>query len=314
MKVVLAGGTGFIGKALLHRLIEEGHRVVLLTRSPSAHKELATDKVQLAKWDAKSVGAWADFAEGAEAVLNLAGEPLVGKRWTKKQKARLLESRLSATRAITSAIAQAGKRPSVFINASAVGFYGDVPQGEVTESHPKGRGFLGDVCERWEVEARRAEERGVRVVCLRIGIVLEKEGGALSRMIPPFQYFIGGPLGSGRQWVPWIHREDLLSIILFLMARPDINGAVNGTAPNPATMKEFCKAVGSALHRPSWAPVPAFALRVLLGEMAEVLLTGARVVPQKLEEAGFPFRYPALDGALTAILSSPNPGTSKGTC
>ena len=304
MKIVLSGGTGFIGSALLKRLKEEKHSVVLLARNLEAAKRFAGDFVTIAPWDAKSVGTWADHMNGADAVVNLAGEPVVGKRWSDRQKSHILNSRVEATKALTSAIAQARQKPSVLINASAVGYYGHVESGDVTESHPRGKGFLGDTCELWEEAARAAERWGARVVCLRIGIVLEKEGGALSKMIPPFQFFAGGPLGSGRQWVPWIHRDDVVGAVLFALQHPELKGSVNTTSPNPVTMKEFCGALGRAMHRPSWAPVPVFVLRILLGEQADVLLTGQRVVPKKLEEAGFMFRHPNLHEALIAILGN----------
>lgn len=302
MKVVLSGGTGFIGKALLKALVTKGHTVVILTRNPDAVKHLASETITLAPWDGKSVGIWADHLNEADAVINLAGEPVVGKRWSAEQKSRIVNSRVEGTKALVSAIAQSRRKPSVLINASAVGYYGHVENGDVAESHPKGKGFLGDTCELWEESARAAERFGVRVVCLRIGIVLEKDGGALSKMIPPFQFFVGGPLGSGRQWVPWIHRDDVIGVILYALEHSNLSGPVNTTAPHPVPMKEFCASLGKVMGRPSWAPVPSFALRILLGEQSEVLLTGQRVIPKKLAEAGYPFRYPHLDVALAALL------------
>ena len=302
MKIVLSGGTGFIGKALLRELTKAGHHVALLTRNPDAVKRLASDVVTVMPWDAQSAGTWIDAVDGADGVINLAGEPVVGKRWSEEQKSLILNSRVEATKVLTSAIGQVKKKPVTLINASAVGYYGDVESGDVTESYPRGKGFLGDTCELWEEAARAAERFGARVVCLRIGIVLEKEGGALSKMIPPFQFFAGGPLGSGRQWLPWIHRDDVVGAILFALEHPELKGPVNTVSPNPVPMKEFCASLGKAMHRPSWAPVPAFVLRILLGEQSGVLLTGVRALPKKLEEAGYPFRYPTLDAALSAIL------------
>jgi len=303
MNIVVSGGTGFIGKGLLQRLLEANHRLVVLTRNPEAVKPLATGSVQVERWNAKSLGAWADRVDGADAVINLAGEPIPAKRWTKRQKARLLNSRVDATKAIVAAIDQAKRKPSVLINASAVGYYGNVESGEVTESHPKGTGFIADLVERWEQEARAAEAMGVRVVLPRTGIVLEKDGGALKKMLLPFKLFVGGPLGSGRQWLPWIHREDVAGAILFALENPNLSGPVNLAAPEPVTMKQFSSALGKALGRPSWAPVPALVLRGLFGEMAETLLTGQRVVPRKLLQFGYQFRYPTLDQALAAILN-----------
>ena len=303
MKIILSGGTGFIGKALLKTLRRRGDQVVLLTRNPDAVKHLASESVMTTPWDGQSVGTWAEEMNGADAVINLAGEPVVGKRWNDLQKARIVGSRVEATKTLVSAIGQSRRKPPVLINASAVGYYGHVESGDVTESYPKGKGFLGETCERWEEAARAAERWEVRVVMMRIGIVLEKGGGALSKMIPPFQFFMGGPLGCGRQWVPWVHRDDVIGAVLFEMEHKELSGPVNTASPNPMTMKEFCEALGKTLRRPSWAPVPAFVLRILLGEQADVLLTGQRVIPQKLESFGYPFHYPRLEGALSAILT-----------
>jgi uncharacterized protein (TIGR01777 family) len=248
-------------------------------------------------------GPWVEKLEGADAVINLAGESIAAKRWTAAQKELIVNSRLDATKVLVDAIGRVSAKPSVLVNASAVGYYGNVESGDVTEDHAKGTGFLADTCVRWEAEANRAKTLGGRVVIIRIGIVLEKGGGALSKMIPPFQMFLGGPLGSGRQWFPWVHREDVIGAILFALQNPNLSGPVNAVSPNPVTMKEFCKALGRAMHRPSSAPVPAFMVKLLLGEMSEMLLTGQRAVPKKLQDAGYRFRYPELDNALAAIFT-----------
>jgi len=302
MNIVVSGGTGFIGNALLKRLVESGHRVTLLTRNPDAVKHPPGGRVDVERWDGKTAGSWAQCVDGADAVMNMAGEPIAAKRWTDTQKTRILNSRLDATRAIVAAIQKAEQKPSVLVNASAVGYYGHVESGDVTESHPKGVDFLADTCARWEEEVTKAEPLGVRVVRLRTGIVLEKDGGALKKMLLPFKLFVGGSLGSGHQWFPWVHRDDVVGIILFVLEHADLSGPVNVAAPEPVTMKQFCKALGAVMGRPSWAPVPAFVLRVTLGEMSDMLLTGQRVVPQKLQEAGYSFRYPRLDEALAAIV------------
>ena len=302
MNIVISGGTGFIGSALLEHLLEKRHSVVLLTRTPDALQHLTGDFVQVERWDGKAVGAWARCVDGADVVIHLAGEPIAAKRWTEKQKVRIIGSRIETTKVIVTAITQVEKKPSVLVNASAVGYYGNVEEGDVTESHAKGNDFLANTCDRWEQEARAAESLGVRVVLLRTGVVLERGGGALKKMLPPFKLFVGGPLGSGRQWFPWVHRDDVIGIILFAIEHPDLSGPVNVAAPEPVTMKQFCQTLGKAVRRPSWAPVPAFVLRAALGEMSEMLLTGQRVVPQKLEESGYTFRYPRLDEALAAIL------------
>lgn len=302
MKVIVTGGTGFIGRAVLQKLIEDGHRVVLLTRHPDHVQWFNKNFVRPVAWNGKTQGDWSQEVDGADAVINLAGEPLVAKRWTKSVKEHIISSRVNATRAIVEAIRKAEHKPSVLINANAVGFYGNVPDGEVTESSPKGSGFLSDTCEIWEKEARAAEALGVRLVICRIGIVLEKDGGALTKMVPPFQMFIGGPIGSGRQWFPWVHRDDVAGAMIFALDNSRVKGVINVTAPDSVTMGQFCVALGKALKRPCWAPVPAVALKLLLGEMSGMLLEGQKAIPKKLEQAGYLFIYPKLDEALEVIL------------
>ncbi|MFQ6116259.1 MAG: TIGR01777 family oxidoreductase, partial [bacterium] len=303
MKIVLSGGTGFIGGALLRQLQETKNQVVLLTRKPEAIKKLAKDTVEIIFWDGKTMGSWAKCLDGSDAIINLAGEPIAKKRWTKEQKRRIINSRVEATKAMVTAIAETKKKPSILVNASAVGFYGNVEDEDVTESHPKGNDFVADVCEQWEREACMAEALDIRVVLPRFGVVLAKDGGAFKKMQLPFKLFVGGPLGTGRQWFSWVHREDVIGVILFALEQSKLSGPVNVVAPEPVTMKQFCKTLGKALGRPSWAPVPALVLRALLGEMAEMFLTGQRVIPKKLEELGYQFQYPKLEEALSAILS-----------
>jgi hypothetical protein len=299
MKILLTGGSGFIGKSLAEKLTADQHSVVILTRNPDKTREMRG--VSVKHWDAKNVGDWASEVDGADAVLNFAGESIGGKRWTARQKENIIESRHNATRALVEAIRQARRKPSVLISASGVGYYGHVEQEEVTESHPRGEGFLPEVCERWENEAKAAEQFGVRVVRLRQGVVLERDGGALPRMSLPFKMFVGGYLGSGAQWFPWIHRADLVGIVRFVLAHGALSGPVNVVAPEARTMKEFCAALGRALKRPLWAPVPSFVLKAALGEMSEMLLTGQRVVPAKLVQAGYQFKFSKLDDALSDI-------------
>lgn len=301
MRIVLSGGTGFIGRSLASRLIAEKHRVFLLTRNPQAARDMASEFLEIHQWDGKTLGRWVQQVESANAVINLAGESVGARRWSQKQKARIINSRLEATKAIVAAIAQAKDKPSVLINASGVGYYGHVESGDVGESHPPGKDFLSQLAIGWEREATAAQSYGVRVVRLRLGVVLAKDGGALQRMMLPFKLFVGGTIGSGRQWLPWVHRHDVLNIILFALENSKLSGPVNVVAPEPVTMKQFCKALGKAMHRPSWAPVPAFALRLLLGEMADMVLTGQRAIPSRLQEAGYKFLYPKLDEALAAI-------------
>lgn len=304
MKIILTGGTGFIGKPLTDQLIQKGHSVIILTRNPSSVREIK-GSLETRYWDGRMNGPWAAAFEGADAVINLAGEPIAAKRWTPKQKEKIISSRVEAAHAVVHAIRSCEHKPAVLINASAVGYYGNVDEGDVTENHAKGQGFLAQTCDLWEQAASQAEGTDVRVVYIRIGVVLELGGGALEKMIPPFKMFAGGPLGSGKQWFPWIHRDDMIGIILYTLENSSVHGPVNAAAPDCVRMKRFCAALGKAMHRPSWAPVPAFALRFMLGEMAEMLLGGQKVIPEKITKAGYSFKYPDVDFALKAIMTQP---------
>jgi uncharacterized protein (TIGR01777 family) len=303
MNVLVTGGTGFIGIALVERLTMENHHVVLLSRRAQAMRTVNQRIVEVVHWNGKTVGPWVRQLEGVDAIVNLAGESIGAKRWTRRRKALLVDSRIEPTRAIVAAIGSAEEKPAVLVNASAVGYYGDVQSGDVTETHPSGTDFLARLCGRWEKEASRAEEYGVRVVRLRLGIALETGGGVLEKMMVPFRFFVGGPLGSGRQWLPWVHRDDVVGAIIFSLANPNISGPVNVTAPDIVMMSDFAHELGKAMHRPAWARVPAFALKVLLGEMAETVVSGQRVISGKLRDAGYTFRYPNLDEALGAIVT-----------
>jgi uncharacterized protein (TIGR01777 family) len=302
VKIIVTGGTGFVGKALLERLVRDNHEIVLLTRSPAKPGSAMPGRVTVLPWDGKSVGAWGASVEGADVIINLAGEPLDARRWTPAQKERIIASRVDAAGALRDAVERAAEKPSVVVNAAAVGFYGPVDEGDLREDAPPGQGFLAETCVRWEHAALQIGAAGPRVVVLRCGVVLGKGGGALRKMLLPFKLFVGGPLGTGRQWFPWVHRDDLVDIILFVIGRTDARGPVNVVAPEAVTMRTFCAALGAALHRPSWAPVPGLVLRAVLGEMAGMVLTGQRVVPAKLRQLGYTFRFPALAPALTDIL------------
>ena len=300
MKIMVAGGTGFIGKALVSQLKNIGHEIILLSRSDRSSTDNA---LRCRKWDGRTLGEWADELKTTDAVINLVGAPIAEKRWSKKQKEIIVDSRVQATRVIVQAIEKSEPKPKILINASAIGYYGNVPEGDITEISPKGRGFLADTCSMWEKEAEVVEKFGVRTVLLRNGIVLGEGGGVLSKMIPPFQFFVGGPLGSGRQWVSWIHREDAAGVILFALGKNEISGPVNTTAPNPVRMRDFCRAIGKVLNRPSWISVPAFALKLMLGEMSEMLLGGQKAIPQKLLAHHYAFKFPNLQVALRNILN-----------
>jgi uncharacterized protein (TIGR01777 family) len=303
MNILIAGGSGFIGRALTDKLVREGHALTLLTRRPSRGAGGAPG-LTVEEWDASSIGPWSARVREADVVINLTGELIGGKRWTPAQKEVIRRSRIDSTRAIVEAIAKDPKRPALLVNASAVGYYGSVPAGDVPESFPAGRGFLAEVCREWEEAAYAATPLGVRVITVRLGVVLAPQGGALDRMLLPFKLFVGGTIGGGAQWFPWIHRDDVVAGILFLLRSPMISGPVNFVGPEPVTMRDFCRRLGAAMGRPSWAPVPAPVLRLLLGEMAGMILTGQRAVPKKLLDAGFAFRHPTVAGALREILHS----------
>ena len=277
MKIAIAGGTGFLGKPLGERLTARGHDVVNLPRGRAD-------------------------VDGMDAVINLAGESIAGKRWTTTQKRRILESRVLTTRNLVDAIARAAAPPSVFISGSAVGYYGPRDDEIATEYAPAGSDFLASVCVAWEAEADRATAH-TRVVRVRTGLVLATDGGALPQILMPFWLGAGGRVGSGRQYWSWIHRTDWIDLVCWALRTPAVSGALNATAPTPVTNKEFARALGRAFHRPSFLPTPGFALRLLLGEMADgLLLSGQRVVPAKAEALGFSFTYTHVDEALAAIL------------
>jgi uncharacterized protein (TIGR01777 family) len=300
MRLVVAGASGFIGSALSSRLLEKGHTLTLLTRAGPHEGSTATKR--WLHWTPGASGAWEAVVNGAGGVINLAGEPIAAKRWTEQQKREIRASRIETTASIVKAIANAEQKPGFLINASAIGYYG--PRGDevISEEAPPGTDFLAQVCRDWEGEAKNAERLGLRVVCVRTGIVLGRGGGALAKMVPPFKFFMGGPLGSGNQWMSWIHLEDEVGLMLHLIEHSEASGSFNATSPNPVRMKEFCQNLGRVMGRPSWAPVPAFALRILLGEMAEMLLTGQRAVPAAAQRLGYDFRYPGLYDALRACM------------
>jgi hypothetical protein len=302
LKIVIAGATGFIGQKLKAHLLDSQTSVVVLTREFASRRTTGHALLRYGKWDGKNQGDWAQHIDGADAVINLSGQSIASRRWSNSRKQQLYSSRIDSTSALVKAIGASTVKPSVLLNASAVGYYGHVEQGAVTEEHQPGNDFLSRLCADWESAALAARAFGVRVVLLRTGIVLGSEGGALQRMISPFKFFAGGPLGSGDQWFPWIHEEDEVRAILYALERSSLSGPVNLSAPESTTMREFSNALGRALHRPSALRIPAFLLRALLGEMADVVLSGQRIVPQKLMKEGFEFSFPTLPGALADLL------------
>jgi uncharacterized protein len=287
MKVVVAGANGLIGKHLVAALRERGDEVVALVRKPAGGAQRG--------WDGRSLDS--SVVEGAQAVVNLAGASIAGERWTGAYKIQIRQSRIESTRAIVEAIRASRARPRVLVNASAIGWYGGRGDEEITEASAAGKDFLAEVCQAWEAEALRAEPFGVRVVLLRTGVVLARDGGALAKMVPPFKAFVGGPIGSGRQWMPWVHLADEVGLILWAIDS-QVRGPVIAVAPNAVRMKDFAKALGRALHRPSLFPVPAPALRLAVGEMADLLLDGQRARPVKALEGGYRFRFSDVDAAM----------------
>jgi len=300
MKILITGGTGLIGRRLAAELVADGHEVVVLTRRPE--RADLPPGVEAAGWDGRTSHGWGPLVDGDTALVNLAGENIAGGRWTTGQKKRIRESRLDAGRAVVEAVGKAPQAPRVLLQASAVGYYGPRGDAEVTEQSPAGKDFLASVCAAWEDSTAAVEERGVRRVVLRTGVVLDPEGGALPKMMLPFKLFAGGPAGDGEQWMPWIHAADEIAAIRFLLDQEDAIGPYNLTAPHPVTNGELSRALGKVLHRPALLRAPAFALRLALGEMADVVLTGQRALPRRLLEAGFRFRFPEIQEALRDLL------------
>lgn len=296
MIVAVTGSTGLVGSALVRALEADGHTVRRLVR-----REVRGE--QEVRWDPAAGEIDVGGLASVEAVVHLAGENVAGRRWNEAFKKRLLDSRVEGTRLLCDALAQLDPRPRVLCSASAVGYYGDRGQEPVDESSPPGRGFLAALCQQWEAAAAAAREAGIRVVNLRIGVVLDTQGGALAKMLTPFRLGIGGVIGSGRQQVSWIVLDDLVPAIQFALASEALTGPVNAVAPEPAANRQLTKTLGRVLRRPTIMPMPAFAARLVFGEMAdEMLLGGARVEPRALQDAGFSFAFPRLEPALRHVL------------
>ena len=302
MNVVVIGGTGFIGRALCLSLSRKGHRVTVLTRTGRTASRLFGSSVTTVEWNGHDPGVWEECLEGSDAVINLAGAPIADARWTAPRKRFLTDSRVHLTRRLVEALSHRAAKPTVLINASGIGYYGASDDRVLNEGAPSGRGFLADLCIAWEEEARRAAEFGTRVVLLRSGMVLERDGGALPKMLLPFRLYVGGPIMPGTQWVSWIHRSDHLGLIEWALTTPTVSGPINAVAPQPERMQAFCAILGRVLRRPSWIPVPKTVLSIALGELGTVMTTGQRVSPQKALAGGYIFQYPALEPALQAIL------------
>ena len=305
MKIVIAGGTGFLGRALADRLAAEEHQIVVLSRSTKNTPPHPGGAISRVRWDPEDPAAeWMPALEGARAIVNLAGESIAGHKWTADHKKRIRDSRLHATKALVGAIAAMPTAPSVFVSASAIGYYGDREDEPLTETSSPGRDYLAGVCLEWEVEASHAATK-TRVALIRTGIVLSRHGGALPKMLTPFRLFVGGPVGSGQQFMSWIHLTDWVDLVRWVLLTESARGPINAAAPKPVPNVDFSKALGQALHRPSWLPVPPVVLKSMLGEMADaLLLSSQKVLPQRATSLGFRFSYPEIGPALRAIFEN----------
>ncbi|AHF11024.1 MULTISPECIES: TIGR01777 family oxidoreductase [Dehalobacter] len=305
MNVLIIGGTGFLGRNLTKELMSSGYKVSVITRNRQFTADKVESNVDLIEWDNISpLSAIYDFKE-FDVVINFAGESIGNRRWSNLVKQEILNSRINTTRSIVNAINDGTMNPKVLINASAVGYYGPRQDDKIAESEGPGQDFLAEVCKKWEDEAYKVQNEFTRVVTIRIGVVLGSQG-ALTRMVIPFKYYIGGPLGKGNQWLPWIYIQDLIRMFRFIIEHDEVTGPVNGTAPEPVRMKGFSKILGEVLKRPSWFPVPEFVLKIALGQMSEMLLHGQRAIPQKISDIGFEFKFPDLKSALEDALGNRN--------
>ena len=305
MKIAITGATGFVGSRLVERLSASGHQILVLTRNLAAAQKVfpksAFPNLEIVAYTPTASGAWQEAIALCDGVVNLAGEPIAEKRWTPQQKQEILNSRKLGTQKIVEAIALANPKPKVLVNASAIGYYGTSETATFDETSPPGKDFLAEVCQAWEAEAQKVTQAGVRLVILRLGIVLG-QGGAIAKMIAPFKVFAGGPLGTGRQWFSWIYLDDLVNLIIQALTKPEMEGVFNATAPNPVRMSELAQTMGEIMQRPSWLPVPRFALETLLGEGAMVVLEGQQVLPQRTQASGFNYQYSTVKQALKEIV------------
>jgi len=302
MKIIVAGGSGLIGRTLIKALSQDGHDVWLLTRRPG---EVSLPQgVQAAGWDGKTPQGWQHLADQADAIINLSGANIGERPWTNERKRVLRTSRTESGAAITTAVEQSAKKPAVVLQIAGVGYYGPHGDEVLDEQAAVGNDFLASVAQDWEDSTRNVTRLGVRHVIMRTGVVLTSKGGVIDPFLLQHRLFAGGPLGSGKQWMSWIHIEDLVNSFRFFLERADATGVFNVAAPEPVTNATFGRTLGKVMHRPYWLPVPSFALKILLGEMSAIILTGQRVIPQRLLEMGFQFHYPGLRQALEDLLKS----------
>lgn len=309
MRIVIAGGTGLIGRMLVNSLVSDDHEVTILSRNPEKSRQVLPAGIRMAQWDGRSVGDWVESIENVDVLVNFAGENLAGEdffpeRWTKDKKRRIRESRLDSGRAIVDALKQIKQKPAVLLQSSAVGYYGVRGDEIITEATPPISDFLADVAVEWEATTSEVESMGVRRIVVRTGLILTTEGGPLTRLLPFYKLYGGNYFGNGKQWWAWIHWHDEIRALRFLMEHESAAGPFNLTAPNPVTNRDFGKALGQAMNRPSYVPVPAFAMKLMMGEVATIVLDGQRAIPENLGALGFTFRFPEVIPALNDILSS----------
>ncbi len=302
-KIVITGATGLIGQRLSSALTNRGDEIFIFTRDTEKAKKIIPNAADYIEWDYNAPYKWEQHLDGKDAVIHLAGANLFGKRWTDDYKKIIMGSRKYSTNNLVDAMRKSNKKPEIFICASAVGYYGDSGDKELTESAPPGKDFLAEVCRTWEEEASKAENFGIRRVSIRTGVVLSLEEGALKEMLTPFKMFVGGPLGDGNQWFPWIHVDDIVGVYLNALENPTMSGAVNASSPNPVKMKEFAKVLGEVLDRPSLFKVPEIALKIAVGEVAETITASLRVIPEKLLKLNYQFRFLNLKTALENLVN-----------
>lgn len=301
-RIIITGATGFIGQQLTAKLIEKSHTIIIFTRNPANAQKIFPNVHKIAKWDYNNSDQWISELDGADAVVHLAGANLNAARWNESYKKLLYDSRILSTKKLAEAIKIVERKPEVFISASAVGYYGNRFDEILSEESIQGKDFLAKLCCDWENEAKKVEALGIRSVQVRTGLVLSNNDGALKQMLPVFKYFIGGPLGNGKQWYSWIHIEDIVNIYLQALEFENLLGPINAVSPNPVTMKEFAQTLGSVLHRPSLFSVPKIILKTVIGEVAEVVVSSQRVIPNRLLNNGYQFKFEKLDAALRNLL------------
>lgn len=301
-RVVVTGATGLIGREVCAALIGKGYEVVVFSRDPQAARAKVPGAAEYVAWIPSDSGPWAAAIDGAHGVISLAGASIAGKRWTPAYKQEILDTRVIGTRGLVAAMAAAQTKPEVFVSGSAIGYYGPRDDTPLDEGDAPGQGFLTEVVKAWEAEARKAEALGIRTAMIRTGVVLDKDEGALPQMVLPFKFFAGGPVLPGTQWVSWVHLRDEVGIIVLALEHESARGPINAVAPGAQMYRDFVRTLGAVIHRPSWAPVPGFAVQLLVGESAELVTTGQRVVPKRAQELGYRFQFPASEGALRDIL------------